>query len=508
MACQIPPPSNPNKLMVFHSSRFRVLVLCLFFLLMPSQILSGQDSSKQSKTTEQKNSERLKEEFFEKKIRPVLIKHCYECHSRDANKNNGGLFLDTAPDLLQGGDMGAAIVPGKPDKSLLLQAMKYEDLEMPPDGKLDDKVIADFEKWINGGAFDPRKASSNTAKKHEIDWDSAKKFWSLQPPRSPALPKLKNRQWTRNRIDYFVLAKLEANGLSPAPAANERELTRRLAYDLTGLPPSQVETSDSDQLVDNLLGSSAFGEKWARLWMDVSRYAEDQAHIVGNNKSLFYPNAYWYRDWVIDAFNQDLPYDQFVSRQLAADLIAKKQNEQPSDYDLSALGFIGLGPKYYRRNTPLVMADEWEDRIDTVSRGLLGLTVACARCHDHKYDPISTKDYYALAGVFASTEMYNKPVTVNRASEKENNAKKNAKNNSDKNKKKKKTPAQAIHIVRDKSPKDIHVQIRGDASSKGEKVERRFLTILDPAQNKFNPSESGRLELARAKMVKRTPVGE
>ncbi|MEE2641608.1 MAG: PSD1 and planctomycete cytochrome C domain-containing protein [Planctomycetota bacterium] len=434
-------------------------------------------------------------EFFESRIRPVLVQHCYPCHSDESGKQKGGLLLDSRPGTHRGGDTGAAVVPGKVDASLLIGAIRYEDFEMPPEGKLPERVILDFEKWIEEGAADPRTAelaaagrgaTVNAAKKRAgIDWQSARKFWSFLPPRVRSLPPVKDPAWPNNRIDYFVQSAMENRELHPARSASVRELNRRLAFDLTGLPPGEIR-EDLDQLTDELLASKSFGEKWARHWLDLARYAEDQAHIVGNNQALFYPNAYLYRDWVIDAFNRDLSYDQFVMQQLSADLVAAKEKRTPGNQELAALGFIGLGPKYYRRNDLAVMADEWEDRVDTVSRGLLGLTVACARCHDHKYDPISTQDYYALAGVFASTEMYNKPLQENPQPEAGKKSGKAA-------------PGKTLHIVRDtKKPRNLNVFIRGDSSSKGPIVERRFLTLLDDTKQPFGDSNSGRLALAKA----------
>lgn len=441
------------------------------------------------------NDEQAKVDFFEAKIRPMLVKHCYECHSVAAKKQKGGLQLDSSSATRKGGDSGPAVVGSKPGESLLLSAIKYADFEMPPKGKLPDHVIADFEKWIAEGAVDPRKgdplsASDGRPDVRAIDRKNNKDFWAFQAPVAQQLPEVRDTQWATNRIDPFVLHELERHQLEPAPRASVIRLNRRLSFDLIGLPPEEIEP-DIDRLIDRLISSPAFGEKWSRLWLDLSRYAEDQAHIVGNNQSLFYPNAYLFRNWVINAFNADIPYDEFVQLQLAVDLIAKEQGKPPIDQDLAALGFIGLGPKYYRRKDPAVMADEWEDRVDTVSRGLLGITVACARCHDHKYDPISTEDYYALAGVFASTELFNKPLDFNSTQQTANPPNKNAKQ--------KTTAKQTLHIVRDaKKIVDLPVYIRGTPDSKGAVVPRRFLSVLDPEKIEFGQKNSGRLELAKA----------
>ena len=424
-------------------------------------------------------------EFFESKIRPVLVKHCFECHSEDAGLVQGGLRLDDPDSMLRGGDSGAAVMPGKPDKSLLLTAIRYDGLEMPPEGPLDDRVIKDFETWIKLGAADPREAGPTNPlpQDRDIDWDAARSFWSFKRPRLHDAP-VRDR-WVKSKIDAFVLAKLHSLGMNPNPQSNRHQWVRRVAIDLTGLPPSielveaflADDRSGADQrLVERLLADPAHAEKWARLWLDVARYAEDQAHIVGNNTSLTYPNAYRYREWVVEALAADMPYDEFVRLQLAADLIA------PDDLESHvALGFLGLGPKYYRRSSPEVMADEWEDRVDTVTRGLLGLTVACARCHDHKYDPIPISDYYALAGVFAGTEMFNRPLNDSVES-KNGQAKK---------------PEEAVHILREGEPRDLNVLIRGDVNNKGPVVGRHFLTVLHdqpvPLKN-----GSGRADLAEA----------
>ncbi len=354
-------------------------------------------------------------DFFERKIRPVLVERCYGCHSLESGKSKGGLRVDSKEALRRGGESGPAIVEKDPLKSLLMSAIRYESAEMPPDGKLHEEVIAAFERWILDGAFDPRSEADSTPTESfvtTIDYERGKQHWAFQPLANDVLP-LVQMDWGSSSIDRWVAATLESKGLAPSEPASPLVLLRRVTFDLIGLPPSTQEIEEYlrddsplayERVVDRLLQSPRLGERWTRPWLDLSRYAEDQAHIVGDDRSLCYPNAYRYRDWLIHAFNSDLPYDQFVRLQLAADLMPDEEHR-----DLSALGFMGLGPKYYRRNAPEVMADEWEDRVDVLSRGLLGLTVACARCHDHKQDPIGTEDYYALAGIFASSEMFNQP---------------------------------------------------------------------------------------------------
>ena len=447
-------------------------------------------------------------EFFEKKIRPVLVAKCYKCHA--GNQLKGGLRVDTRDGIRRGGESGPAVVPKNTQKSLILEALRHESFEMPPKEKLSKRVIADFVTWIKLGAPDPRKEKAGKVlpiKKTDIDFKQARRFWSFTPPQLHKAPPVKNRSWSRTGIDPFVLAKLEKNGLAPNPRADARTLIRRATYALTGLPPTAkevdafVRASKSDpkqayaKLIDRLLNSPHYGERWARMWLDVSRYAEDQAHIVGSNSSLFYPNAYLYRDWVIKSLNADMPYDKFLRLQLAADLYTPQ--DQTDDV---ALGFIGLGPKYYRRNAPEVMADEWEDRVDTVSRGLLGLTVACARCHDHKYDPIPTTDYYGLAGVFAGTQMYNRPL---KKPAKTQAVKKKAKK---KSRRRKNSPANSLHIIRDGQPRDLNVYIRGNHKTKGPLVKRRFLTILSPGKPIALTDGSGRKPLAEAIVDSKNPL--
>ena len=425
--------------------------------------------------------------FFETRIRPVLVTRCYQCHSSESRIVQGGLRLDSKAGLARGGDSGPAISPQAADSSLLLQALRYDGLQMPPTGRLPESVIQDFQTWLSMGAPDPRTESSPAPATHP-DPESGRSHWAFQLPRESPAPVTTTP--VNSKLDAFILAKLQEQQLPAAKPADPHTLVRRLALDLTGLPPTaqQVESFVSDpsetawqQLVEQLLASPAYGERWARLWLDVARYAEDQAHIVGDDKSLTYPNAWQYRDWVIHALNQDLSYAQFIRLQLAADLL-----EGPESPNLAALGFIGLGPKYYDRGQLFVMAEEWEDRVDVVGRGLLGLTVACARCHDHKYDPIQTADYYGLAGIFASTRMFNRSLT-------DKAAKDDAK------------PEDSMHIVREGTPTDLHVFIRGDVDNKGPLAPRRFLPILTSSSQNFTDG-SGRKQLAEAIVDPGNPV--
>jgi len=418
-------------------------------------------------------------DLFESKIRPALIEHCYECHSAKADKLKGGLRLDSRDGILRGGDSGAAIKPGDVDGSRLIEAIRYEieDGEMPPDGKLSAGVIADFENWVTLGAPWPKEkesAANQPAKTAEkTDWNKARQFWAFQKPHQHEAPSVKNKSWSAQPLDPFVLAKIEAAGLAPSEPTDQRTLIRRVTLDLIGLPPTPEEVTKfladkSPQayasMVDRLLASPRHGERWARLWLDVARYGEGNAHTGGGGKA--YPNAYRYRDWVIRALNEDLPYDRFVKLQLAADVMPKVDRQ-----DFAALGLLGLGPQYYNNKRLDVMADEWEDRVDTVARGLLGLTVACARCHDHKYDPIKTDDYYALAGVFAGTS-----ITQQNLGDK----------------------GVVAHAVKEGKPTDLTVFLRGNVNHKGPVVKRRFLTVLSASEPVPFTKGSGRLELAEA----------
>ena len=352
-------------------------------------------------------------QFFESKIRPVLLKYCYECHSADATNLKGGLLLDTRESARRGGDSGAAVVPKDVDESLLVSALRYESFEMPPTGKLPDSVINDFVQWIEMGAVDPR--DGEVAAKSEIDYEKARRHWAYLPIVEPKLPAVKQSDWPASAIDYFILAKMEGRGLHPVDTAGKRELIRRATFDLTGLTPKPEEVDgflndDSatafEAVVDRLLNSPHYGERWGRHWLDVARYSEDQAHTFSVTQNT---NGFRYRDWVVDAFNSDMPYDKFVKLQIAGDLIG---SETKDSYDhLVALGFFGLGAQYYKNtDKERAAADELDDRVDTLTRGFLGLTVSCARCHDHKFDPIPTQDYYSLAGIFRSSRLHNAPL--------------------------------------------------------------------------------------------------
>lgn len=345
--------------------------------------------------------------FFETKIRPVLVEHCYECHSKESGKAKGGLRVDTREALRLGGDTGPTIVPGDPPGSLLLTAMRHEDpdLEMPPKkAKLADSVSDDFEYWIQEGAFDPREEGDKTG--GNPNFDSRLDHWSYQPIIRPSLP-VTGSDWPLHSIDHFVLNKLEKRGLTPSPAAEPAVFARRLYLDLVGLPPTpgQVESFSFerlDEIVDELLASPDFGVRWGRHWLDVIRFAESN----GRESNIVYPHAWRFRDYVIESINNDVPYDRFLLEQIAGDLLPY-ENDADRARLLIATGFLALGPKGLNsQDKAQFAADLVDEQLDALSRGFLASSLACARCHDHKSDPVTIEDYYSLIGIFRSTETY------------------------------------------------------------------------------------------------------
>ena len=348
--------------------------------------------------------------FFEKNIRPVLANNCYQCHSAEARNLKGDLFLDSKQGMLNGGESGPVIVPGKPAESRLLQAIRQVGkLKMPPRDKLSGQVVANFAEWIRMGAPDPRVVNGGNPVKSKIDLEAGRKFWSFIPPAKPNTPPVKDSAWPRGEIDRFVLSKLEENKLSPVRDATRRELIRRTYFDLIGLPPSPEQVagflSDTsanafEKVVDELLRSPHFGEHWGRHWLDVARYSESN----GMERNFTYPHAWRYRDYVINSFNNDKSFRRFVREQVAGDLLGRDKRK-PTDEELIATGFLALGPKPLNQgNKVLFKLDVIDEQIDATTRTFLGLTVSCARCHDHKFDPIPTRDYYAMAGIFRSTD--------------------------------------------------------------------------------------------------------
>jgi hypothetical protein len=493
-------------------------------------------------------------EYFERKIRPLLSEHCYACHSSQAKTIHGGLTLENANDLRTGGDSGPAIDVDHLQDSLFLNAINYADLEMPPKGKLAPAVIAEFTTWINRGAPMPSGGHQPERPDGAIDFEQGRQFWSFQPAVEQPLPAVQDSAWPQTRMDEFTLAAMEAEGLSPSKKADRATLIRRLSFDIVGLPPAPEEmrqfVADESpdayrKLLERLLQSPQHGEKWGRMWLDMARYTDKTADWL-------YPTgqSHLYRDWVVRAFNQDMPFDEFVHRQLATDLIPETGPD-----DLPALGFISLSPTYWKElklpceiiNT--IVADEWEERVDAVSRTFLGQTVACARCHDHKFDPISSADYYALAGVFASCKQTERPIISEADYEPVANAKAQVAKLEAEIKKlktakpppkekideltvqitsiKSSTPLydtpmanalseESLHVVRAgktaqegtrldyrPEPRDLPLFIRGNANRPGPVVPRRFLTVLSPSSDsKTTPdmfqNGSGRLELAHA----------
>jgi len=343
-------------------------------------------------------------EFFEKKIRPLLVKNCYTCHGPE--KQKGGLRLDSRAGWIYGGDSGPAIVPGKPEESLLIEAVHYAGFEMPPTGKLPAEQIAAFEQWVKLGAPDPRLDHSADVAQTLTDPNWGRQHWAYQPPSKPAAPQVLQADWPRGEIDRFILAGLEAQGLPPAQDASRETLVRRLYFDLIGLPPTPEEIDrfvhdereDAyEQLVDQLLASRHYGERWGRHWLDVARFAESVTL-----RGFIFPEAWRYRDYVIEAFHRDLPYDRFVQEQIAGDLLPAEDWQQ-RQRQMIATTFWMLGNiNYEEQDKKQLDMDVVDEQLDTLGKAFLAQTIGCARCHDHKFDPIPTKDYYALAGILRS----------------------------------------------------------------------------------------------------------
>jgi Protein of unknown function (DUF1553)/Protein of unknown function (DUF1549)/Planctomycete cytochrome C len=347
-------------------------------------------------------------EFFEKKIRPVLVDQCYKCHSAEMESPKGGLLLDTRDSLLKGGESGPAIVPGKPDLGLLIKAIRHADgLKMPPKGKLADTVVADFVKWVEMGAPDPRVGKATFTPKRIIDLEAGRKSWAFQPVGTVAPPAVQNQAWPRTPVDRFILARLEEKKLAPSPAAGREKLVRRAYYDAWGLPPTpeQLEAALNDKsaewfgkVVDQLLDSPRHGERWARHWLDVVRFAESGGYEFDGDRA----GAYLYRDFVIQALNEDMPYSEFVRRQVAGDHL------RPGDFrSATATGFLVAGPypgQTTQHTLEIIRYDHLDDMISTLGTSMLGLSLGCARCHEHKFDPIPQEDYYRMVAALARTD--------------------------------------------------------------------------------------------------------
>jgi len=432
---------------------------------------------------------------FEKKVRPLLLANCVKCHG--AEKNEGSLRLDSAAGMAAGGDSGPVVVAAKPDDSLLIQAVRQTgELKMPPDGKLGEKEVAELVAWVAAGATWP--ADVPGLQENAITTPSAKftaeqkAFWAFQPVRDPAPPEITASGWPTSPVDRFVLAQLERQGLTPSPPADKRTLLRRVTFDLIGLPPTPVETDAflADQspdalakVVDRLLRSPHYGERWGRHWLDVVRYAESTA----NDANAVMRYAYRYRDYVVDAFNRDVPYDQFIIEQLAGDLLPGTTDISEAVRRVIATGYLLLGPKALAEtDKEQSRLDIVDDQIDVTGRAFLGLTLACARCHDHKFDPLPTVDYYALAGIFRSTEPFMDEVRnatmwwefpLFQA------------------------PGDEPFMVmapKEGKPVDLRVHLRGNHFNLGQVAPRRFLQIIAGEDHPpLATAGSGRLELAR-----------
>ena len=482
-------------------------------------------------------------EFFETKVRPLLVEHCHKCHSAKAKKLQAGLQLDSRESILKGGDSGAAVVPEKPDESLLIQAVRFEANEMPPNGKLSETQIAALVKWVEIGAPWPTGSEApHLATESSYDWDALREHWAFQPVKEHQPPAVKNVNWPRSPIDHFVLARLEKASMKPALPADKRTLLRRAYFDLIGLPPSpeEVDAFVKDQseqafekVVDHLLDSPHYGERWGRHWLDVARYSDGLGGFLDNARL---PQAWRYRDWVVDALNRDLPYDHFVRLQIAGDLM-------DGGRDAAATGFFALGPTYRSDggdpdSTAKAKSETLDDRVDTLSRGFFALTVSCARCHDHKFDPIPTLDYYSLAGVFNNTSVHARPMATTEEVDRYNKAqqaiaaiqkninilntvakKQNRKLNEDEQREHKKlaseleqlrktAPAKyaTMHALHETGNNDMNVALRGDLRKPGEIAPRRFLRILAGEDPRKFTRGSGRVELAEAIVDRENPL--
>jgi len=491
---------------------------------------------------------REQEAFFEQKVRPLLADKCYSCHSVESKKQKGGLLLDSRDAILKGGESGPAAAEGRAKESLLVRAVHYlePDLQMPPKEKLGEREVAILERWIEGGLVFPAPATQGS-KQRKVDLESGRRFWSFQPLQKTEPPPLRGGHSPASRIDAYVFARLEERGLKASGEASRAVLLRRAKFDLTGLPPTPEELAgfeaDSSpdayrKRVDAWLASPAYGERWARHWLDLVRYCD-----VGESWLESKGNAYPYRDWTIGAMNADVPYDRFVALQLAAD---QMPDAEPADR--SALGFLGLSPTYWKElQLPVeiiktIVSDEYEERVHTLSSVFFGVNLACARCHDHKFDPFTAEDYYGIAGVFASTrtaeQSLEREVDAARvAGLREQVSKQEAELKKLKAKKGEDVAAKIAGVeariaelkadpqyeavlvtgVRDGSlrvepavgkhgsqivyaeaPQNLALEIRGNPNRTGAVVERRFPAVLTPgAPVKFS-SGSGRLELARA----------
>jgi hypothetical protein len=346
--------------------------------------------------------------FFRAKIEPLFAQECYKCHSPEAKEVKGEFLLHNRESLVKGGPSGKAIVPGNVADSLLISAIKHVDFEMPPKKRLPDAVVKDFERWIEMGAPDPRDGEAGSLAESDYDYSTGRRFWSFQLLQRPSVPKVNYQaDWARTEIDQFILQKLAGKQLKPNPIADRHALARRIYFDLIGLPPSPKELDEFEQnksptayaeLIDKLLESPHYGERWGRHWLDLARFGESHGYEADNDR----PQAFVYRDAVIQAFNQDLPYNTFVHWQIAGD-----EFEPKNDLARRLTGFCGAGPTLTNEGGDRVKYEKLDDVVSATGEVFLGLSIGCARCHDHKYDPISAKDYYRFAGIFNSMKVEN-----------------------------------------------------------------------------------------------------
>ena len=497
--------------------------------------------------------------FFEKEIRPLLVERCYECHSAESKKLGGNLLLDSRAGIVKGGDTEPPIVPGDAEASLLMTAVRHADptLKMPPTAKLSDAEIAALENWIAMRAPDPRTGDTvaAVARKSAIEWDEAREFWSLRPIQNPTAPKVSDAKWARNDVDRFILERLEREQLAPVADADRRTLIRRATYDLIGLPPTpeEIEAFVNDaspdafaHVVERLLASPHYGERWGRHWLDVVRYAD----TAGDNSDFPIPQMHRYRDWVISAINRDLPYDRFVREQLAGDLLPAENEEQRRE-QIIATGYIANARRFGSRVSDYPQHLTIEDTLDNLGRTFLGLTINCARCHDHKFDPITNEDYYALYGIFHSTrypwpgiELEQKqrdlvPLTLRAEAEAADQVRREKQTQLDaevKRLEKERDAAQgdaraalekqvqsarsaAENHARSPLPyelayavaegtviEDVRVQQKGDPAKPGRKVPRRFLTALGGTPLPADDRTSGRRQLAEWIVDRQNPL--
>jgi hypothetical protein len=435
--------------------------------------------------------------FFESKIRPLLIDRCYECHNAEADELGGGLLLDSRKGILVGGDSGKPVIAMQPQESLLMRAVSYTDphLRMPPDEPLSKDEIESLKTWISMGLPDPRTDDTIAIYRERtaIDWDAVRQFWSLRPIANPSPPAVNASSWPRTSVDRFVLARMEANGLSPVEDADKRTLIRRATFDLIGLPPSPEEVDaflndDSpdafNKVVDRLLESRHYGERWGRYWLDVVRYSD----TAGDNSDFPIPQMTLYRDWVFNAFNRDLPYDEFVRQQLAGDLLPSDSSKDRNE-KLIATGYIANARRFGSRVDDYPQHLTIEDTLDNLGRSFLASTINCARCHDHKFDPFTTEDYYALYGIFHSTRY---PWPGIELEQKQRDLVPLIGDDA-----KKMTPTALAYAVQDaKVIEDAAVQIKGNPANLGERVPRRFLTVLGGETLADDDLSSGRMQLA------------